>query len=61
MKWLCSGAESATGIREGGRTGLTAIMVAFWMFVALWFTPIIGAPLYLFASQARRATRGEIG
>ncbi|KAK9909947.1 hypothetical protein WJX75_009918 [Coccomyxa subellipsoidea] len=39
--------ESATGIREGGRTGLTAIMVAFWMFVALWFTPIIASiPTY---------------
>ncbi|BDA42913.1 Adenine/guanine permease AZG1 [Coccomyxa sp. Obi] len=39
--------ESATGIREGGRTGLTALMVAFWMFVALWFTPIIASiPTY---------------
>ena len=35
-------AESATGIREGGRTGLVGITVAFWMFIALWFTPIIG-------------------
>lgn len=37
-------AESATGIRSGGRTGLTALMVSFWFFVALWFTPIIGEP-----------------
>lgn len=35
-------AESATGIRSGGRTGITALMVAFWFFVALWFTPLIG-------------------
>ena len=39
---LCSFAESATGIREGGRTGIVGLTVAFWMFIALWFTPIIG-------------------
>ena len=39
-------AESATGIRSGGRTGLTALMVSFWFFVALWFTPIIGEALH---------------
>ncbi|EIE24456.1 hypothetical protein COCSUDRAFT_14437, partial [Coccomyxa subellipsoidea C-169] len=39
--------ESATGIRSGGRTGLTALMVSFWFFVALWFTPIIASiPVY---------------
>jgi AGZA family xanthine/uracil permease-like MFS transporter len=35
--------ESATGIKEGGRTGVTVIMTAFWFFVALFFTPIIAA------------------
>eukprot|EP00197_Chlamydomonas_leiostraca_P014441 CAMPEP_0202858862 /NCGR_PEP_ID=MMETSP1391-20130828/1213_1 /ASSEMBLY_ACC=CAM_ASM_000867 /TAXON_ID=1034604 /ORGANISM="Chlamydomonas leiostraca, Strain SAG 11-49" /LENGTH=583 /DNA_ID=CAMNT_0049537827 /DNA_START=90 /DNA_END=1841 /DNA_ORIENTATION=+ len=35
--------ESATGIREGGRTGLTALTVSFWFFVALFFTPIIAS------------------
>ncbi|BDA45163.1 Adenine/guanine permease AZG1 [Coccomyxa sp. Obi] len=33
--------ESASGIREGGRTGLTAICVALWFFVALFFTPVL--------------------
>jgi hypothetical protein len=36
--------ESASGIREGGRTGLTAICVSLWFFVALFFTPILCAP-----------------
>ena len=35
--------ESAAGIAEGGRTGLTTITVAFWFFVSLWFAPIFGA------------------
>ncbi|GFH18799.1 uncharacterized protein HaLaN_15660 [Haematococcus lacustris] len=35
--------ESATGIREGGRTGLTALTVAAWFLVSLFFTPIIAA------------------
>ena len=34
--------ESASGIREGGRTGLTALTVAFFFFVALFFTPVLG-------------------
>ncbi|KAK9909872.1 hypothetical protein WJX75_008797 [Coccomyxa subellipsoidea] len=39
--------ESATGIRSGGCMGLTALMVSFWFFVALWFTPIIASiPVY---------------
>ncbi|KAK9908098.1 hypothetical protein WJX75_002714 [Coccomyxa subellipsoidea] len=33
--------ESASGIREGGRTGLTAVCVAAWFFVALFFTPVL--------------------
>lgn len=32
--------ESANGIREGGRTGITACMVSFCFFVSLFFTPI---------------------
>mmetsp|Transcript_30092 Transcript_30092/g.66667 ORF Transcript_30092/g.66667 Transcript_30092/m.66667 type:complete len:637 (-) Transcript_30092:1727-3637(-) len=35
--------ESATGIREGGRTGLTAIVAGCWFFVSLFFTPIIAS------------------
>ena len=34
--------ESASGIREGGRTGLTACVVGCYMFVALFFTPLLG-------------------
>lgn len=33
--------ESASGIREGGRTGITALVVAFGFFVSLFFTPLI--------------------
>ena len=32
--------ESTTGIAEGGRTGLTALTVAFLFFLALFFSPI---------------------
>ncbi len=35
--------ESATGIEEGGRTGLTAVVVAVLFVGALFFTPIITA------------------
>jgi AGZA family xanthine/uracil permease-like MFS transporter len=35
--------ESAAGIREGGRTGLTALTAAWWFFVSLFFTPILCA------------------
>lgn len=35
--------ESAAGIREGGRTGVTAITVAGYFFLALFFTPIIAS------------------
>ncbi|KAK9837377.1 hypothetical protein WJX84_003189 [Apatococcus fuscideae] len=39
--------ESATGIREGGRTGITALMACFWFFIALWFTPLLASiPVY---------------
>ena len=32
--------ESATGIAEGGRTGLTSFTVALLFFVALFFSPL---------------------
>ena len=35
--------ESATGIEEGGRTGLTAVVVAVLFVGALFFTPVITA------------------
>lgn len=34
--------ESASGIAEGGRTGLTAMTTAFLFIVALFFAPLIG-------------------
>jgi hypothetical protein len=39
--------ESATGIKDGGRTGITAIMCSFFFFIALFFTPILASiPAY---------------
>lgn len=35
--------ESASGIREGGRTGITALVVAFGFFISLFFTPLIAS------------------
>ena len=32
--------ESATGIAEGGKTGLTAIFVGIFFFIAIFFSPI---------------------
>jgi AGZA family xanthine/uracil permease-like MFS transporter len=34
--------ESASGIAEGGRTGLTAATTAVLFFLAMFFTPVIG-------------------
>lgn len=34
--------ESASGVGEGGRTGLTSVVVAILFFLAIFFTPIIG-------------------
>lgn len=47
--------ESSTGIREGGRTGITALTVSFYFFLSLFFTPLlasippwaVGPPLFL--------------
>ena len=36
--------ESAAGIREGGRTGITALVVSFFMFCSLFFAPVLGEP-----------------
>ena len=35
--------ESATGIEAGGRTGLTAIVIALWFLAALFFAPLFSA------------------
>ncbi|MDR5655897.1 NCS2 family permease [Halodesulfurarchaeum sp. HSR-GB] len=35
--------ESSTGIEEGGRTGLTALVIAALFLVALIFVPLVGA------------------
>lgn len=35
--------ESSTGIREGGRTGLTALTVAGYFFLAFFFTPLLSS------------------
>lgn len=35
--------ESASGIREGGRTGITAIVVAIGFFIALFLNPLIAS------------------
>ncbi|MDE6357291.1 MAG: PEGA domain-containing protein, partial [Eubacteriales bacterium] len=34
--------ESASGVAEGGRTGLTAVSTAFMFFLALFLSPIFG-------------------
>ncbi|OIW20023.1 hypothetical protein TanjilG_31941 [Lupinus angustifolius] len=35
--------ESSTGIREGGRTGITALTVAMYFFLAFFFTPLLAS------------------
>ncbi len=35
--------ESATGIEEGGRTGLTAVVVSILFLLSLFFTPLFTA------------------
>jgi AGZA family xanthine/uracil permease-like MFS transporter len=35
--------ESATGVSEGGRTGLTAVTVALLFLLAMFFAPLVGA------------------
>lgn len=39
--------ESASGVSDGGRTGLTSVVTALLFFLAIFFTPLIGAiPAY---------------
>jgi len=39
--------ESAAGIEEGGRTGIVSLVVSFFFFVALFFSPILSSiPAY---------------
>ncbi|CAK9143483.1 unnamed protein product [Ilex paraguariensis] len=33
--------ESSAGIREGGRTGLTAVIIGIYFFLSLFFTPLL--------------------
>ena len=55
--------ESSTGIKEGGRTGLTAITVAFYFFLSFFFTPLlasippwaVGPPLILVGTLMMKA------
>ena len=35
--------ESSAGLREGGRTGLTAVFVGFFFFLSLFFTPLLSS------------------
>jgi len=35
--------ESASGIAEGGKTGITAITTAFLFFLSLFFAPIFAS------------------
>jgi AGZA family xanthine/uracil permease-like MFS transporter len=35
--------ESAPGVSEGGRTGLTAVVVAFFFFLSIFFAPILAS------------------
>ncbi|XP_043703903.1 adenine/guanine permease AZG2 [Telopea speciosissima] len=35
--------ESSAGIREGGRTGLTAVIVGFFFFLSLFFAPLFAS------------------
>ncbi|KAL5544002.1 hypothetical protein UlMin_007786 [Ulmus minor] len=35
--------ESSAGMREGGRTGLTAVIIGFCFFISLFFTPLFSS------------------
>jgi AGZA family xanthine/uracil permease-like MFS transporter len=43
MRLCLFAAAAAAGIREGGRTGITALTVAFGFLVSLFFTPLIAS------------------
>lgn len=40
---LTSYGESMAGIYEGGRTGLTAMVIAFWNFICIFFGPLFAS------------------
>ena len=42
--------ESSTGIREGGRTGLTAMTTGTCFFISLFFAPLLGMSLFHISS-----------
>jgi len=59
--------ESASGIRAGGRTGLTAVVVAICFLLALFFSPLAGtvpayatAPALLFVACVMTRGMAEI-
>ena len=43
--------ESSTGIKEGARTGIAALTVAFCFFLSLFFNPLLGEPLHTWHAQ----------
>lgn len=59
--------ESASGVAEGGRTGLTSLTAAAFFFLALFFSPIFGmipgqatAPALILVGLAMISSVGEI-
>jgi AGZA family xanthine/uracil permease-like MFS transporter len=59
--------ESAAGVSEGGRTGLTSLTVAFMFLIALFFSPIFSiipsqatAPALILVGLAMMSQVGEI-
>lgn len=52
--------ESASGIREGGRTGLTACVVGCYMFIALFFTPLLGRDCDLLGDSALHLSQPDL-
>jgi AGZA family xanthine/uracil permease-like MFS transporter len=60
--------ESAAGVEEGGRTGLTAVFVAGFFLLALFFAPLAQtvplyatAPALLFVACLMAASLGALG
>jgi AGZA family xanthine/uracil permease-like MFS transporter len=54
--------ESAAGVSAGGRTGLTALFVAVFFLLALFFSPLAGMiPAYASARDDARAGRDRLG
>ena len=41
--FLLGALQSASGIREGARTGLAALFLCFYFFLALFFTPLLAS------------------